>query len=235
VEALLRWPTEDGTSGIPPSVFIPLAEENGLIVELGQWVLQSACAQFASWRGANVGVSYASVNVSVRQLKEPDYLETLLRTLREHGMRGDELQIEITESVLAQGAELKGILGKITSHGVRLALDDFGTGYSSLGFLRTFPVDSVKIDRAFLADVPQDRDASLLVDSIILMCAALGKKVVAEGIENEGQRDYLVRAGCSTLQGYHFSRPLAAADIPAFAQRLRDSGDRHTPRLHAAR
>jgi EAL domain-containing protein (putative c-di-GMP-specific phosphodiesterase class I) len=208
---------------IPPSEFIPLAEENGLIVELGHWVLQTACAQLARWKAAGTGVSYASVNVSVRQLKEPNYLDTLMRTLRENDLRGDELQIEITESVLAQHAELKGVLNKVAAEGVRIALDDFGTGYSSLGYLRTFPVDSVKIDRSFIVDVPKDRDASRLVESIVLMCAALGKSVVAEGIETEEQRDFLTQAGCPTQQGYLLGRPMDAADIAPFAQRLRSA------------
>jgi len=220
VEALLRWPIEGSTTWVPPSQFIPLAEENGLIVELGHWVLQSACAQLAHWKKTQVGIRYVSVNVSVRQLTEPGYLDKLLRTLNENGLRGDELQIEITESVLAQDAELKGILSEIAAHGVRVALDDFGTGYSSLGYLRTFPVDSVKIDRSFLVDVPRDPDANRLVDSIILMCAALGKNVVAEGVENDAQRRYLTEAGCTTLQGYFFACPMDAAEIPAFAERL---------------
>jgi EAL domain-containing protein (putative c-di-GMP-specific phosphodiesterase class I) len=222
VEALLRWPIEDGTAWVSPSMFIPLAEENGLIVEMGDWVLQSTCEQFARWKASGVRVRYASVNVSVRQLQEPDYLERLLRALREHGMRGDELQIEITESVLAHEVEVKGVLGQIATQGVRLALDDFGTGYSSLGYLRTFPIDTVKMDRSFIVGVPQERDASQLVESIILMCTALGKKVVAEGIETDEQRRFLIEAGCATLQGYFLARPMEAADIPGFAKRLRE-------------
>lgn len=220
VEALLRWPVEGGTAWISPTAFIPLAEENGLIVEIGHWVLRSTCEQFARWRASHIGVTCASVNVSVRQLKEPDYLDKLLCTLREHDMRGDELQIEITESVLGQETELKGVLGRIAALGVRLALDDFGTGYSSLGYLRTFPIDTVKIDRSFLMDVPHDAAANQLVESIILLCAALGKKVVAEGVETDEQRRYLTGAGCTTLQGYHFARPMHPAEIPAFAKRL---------------
>ena len=221
VEALARWPTEGGTAWIAPSVFIPLAEENGLIVQLGQWVLESTCEQFARWRESGLRVSYASVNVSVRQLTEPHYLDNLLRTLRKSGMCGGELQIEITESVLAQEAAVEGILGQIAAQGVRIALDDFGTGYSSLSYLRRLPIDTVKIDRSFIMGVPQDRDASRLVESVILMCAAVGKKVVAEGIETDDQRQYLIQAGCTTLQGYLFGRPMDAADIPGFARRLR--------------
>jgi diguanylate cyclase (GGDEF)-like protein len=220
VEALVRWPGEGDAPWISPTVFIPLAEENGLIVKLGEWILRSACEQFASWRRAGLDIAYVSVNVSVRQLKEPEYLDNLLATLREFGMRGRQLQIEITESVLAQEAELRGLLEEIASHDIRLALDDFGTGYSSLGYLRQYPIDTVKIDRSFFQGVPRDPVASRLAQSIIVMCAALGKNVVAEGIETDEQRSFLLAAGCGTLQGHLLGRPMEAADIPGFALRL---------------
>jgi EAL domain-containing protein (putative c-di-GMP-specific phosphodiesterase class I) len=220
VEALVRWPGEGDAPWISPAVFIPLAEENGLIVKLGEWILRSACEQFAAWRRAGLEIDYVSVNVSVRQLKEPGYLDDLLATLREFGMRGRQLQIEITESVLAQEAELRGLLDEIASHDIRLALDDFGTGYSSLGYLRQYPIDTVKIDRSFFQGVPHDPVAGRLAQSIIVMCAALGKNVVAEGIETNEQRSFLLAAGCRTLQGHLLGRPMEAADIPGFALRL---------------
>jgi len=147
-------------------------------------------------------------------------LDDLLATLREFGMRGRQLQIEITESVLAQEAELRGLLDEIASHDIRLALDDFGTGYSSLGYLRQYPIDTVKIDRSFFQGVPHDPVAGRLAQSIIVMCAALGKNVVAEGIETNEQRSFLLAAGCRTLQGHLLGRPMEAADIPGFALRL---------------
>jgi diguanylate cyclase (GGDEF)-like protein len=220
VEALVRWPGVDQAAWIPPSVFIPVAEDNGLIVKLGEWVLRSACAQFARWRNTGVRLLYVSVNVSVRQLKEANYLATLLSALADNGMQGSELQVEITESVLAHGAELESTLVEIAAQGVRLALDDFGTGYSSLSYLRAYPIDTVKIDSSFVRGLPHDVAACRLAESIIVMCGALGKKVIAEGVETEAQRQFLRRAGCTTIQGYLLGRPMEAADIPGFARRL---------------
>jgi EAL domain-containing protein (putative c-di-GMP-specific phosphodiesterase class I) len=162
-----------------------------------------------------------SVNVSARQLREPGYLDTLLSALRDNGMQGRELQVEITESVLVQGAELEHTLASIAALGVRLALDDFGTGYSSLSYLRTYPIQTVKIDRSFVLGLPQDEAACRLAESIVVMCGALGKNVVAEGVETEAQRQFLRRAGCTTIQGYLLGRPMEPADIPGFARQLR--------------
>jgi diguanylate cyclase (GGDEF)-like protein len=229
VEALVRWPRADRGDWIPPAVFIPLAEENGVIVKLGEWILRHACQQFAQWRAEDLKLDYISVNVSVRQLREPDYLATLTAALNDSGMQAKELQIEITESVLAQGAELERILLDIAAHGVRLALDDFGTGYSSLSYLRAYPIHIVKIDRSFIQGLPQDPAACRLAESIIAMCAALGKNVVAEGVETEAQLQFLHRAGCSTIQGYLLGRPMEAADIPGFVRRLRSAAKGATP------
>jgi diguanylate cyclase (GGDEF)-like protein len=229
VEALVRWPRADRADWVPPAVFIPVAEENGVIVKLGEWILRRACRQFAQWRAEDLKLDYVSVNVSVRQLREPDYLATLTAALNDSGMQGKELHIEITESVLAHGAELERILLDITAHGVRLALDDFGTGYSSLSYLRAYPIHIVKIDRSFILGLPQDPAACRLAESIIAMCAALGKNVVAEGVETEAQQQFLRRAGCTTIQGYLLGRPMEAADVPGFVQRLRSAAKAVTP------
>jgi EAL domain-containing protein (putative c-di-GMP-specific phosphodiesterase class I) len=223
VEALIRWPNGDDASWVSPSVFVPVAEENGLIVKLGDWVLRTACEQYAQWRGAGLRLDYVSVNVSVRQLSEPDFLSKLLSVLHDNGMQGSELQVEITESVLAHGAEVERTLTNIAAHAVRLALDDFGTGYSSLSYLRAYPIHTVKIDRSFVLGLPHDVAACRLAESIIVMCAALGKHVVAEGVETEAQRQFLRRAGCTAIQGYLLGRPMDAADIPGFARRLRST------------
>jgi EAL domain-containing protein (putative c-di-GMP-specific phosphodiesterase class I) len=132
VEALVRWPGKDQTPWVPPAVFVPVAEENGVIVPLGEWILRRACAQFARWRSEGLRLEYMSVNVSMRQLMDENYMVTLNAALADSGMQGNDLQIEITESVLAHGAELQKTLADIAALGVRLALDDFGTGYSSL-------------------------------------------------------------------------------------------------------
>ena len=223
VEALVRWPSGNQADWVPPAVFVPVAEENGVIVKLGEWILRRACEQFAQWRSEGLRLDYVSVNVSVRQLREPDYLATLIATLSDSGMQGKELQIEITESVLAHGAELKQTLVEIAALGVQLALDDFGTGYSSLSYLRAYPIHTVKIDRSFILGLPQDLAACRLAESIIVMCAALGKNVVAEGVETQAQLQFLRRAGCPTVQGYLLGRPMEAADFPAFARRLRST------------
>jgi diguanylate cyclase (GGDEF)-like protein len=221
VEALVRWPAKDQTAWVPPAVFVPVAEENGVIVQLGEWILRSACAQFARWRSEGLGLEYMSVNVSMRQLRDENYMATLNAALADSGMQGNELQIEITESVLAHGAELQKTLADIVALGVRLALDDFGTGYSSLSYLRNYPIQTVKIDRSFVLGLPHDPGACRLAESIIVMCAALGKNVIAEGVETEQQREFLRRAGCATIQGYLLGRPMEADDIPGFVRRLR--------------
>jgi diguanylate cyclase (GGDEF)-like protein len=219
LEALARWPRPDGP-WIGPVEFIPVAEASGLIAELGEWILRRACVQSARWRRDAVRVDYISVNVSVQQLTRPGFVSGLQRILLDCGMRGDELQIEITESALAQAEELRDTLAGIVALGVRLALDDFGTGYSSLSYLRQYPIGTVKIDRSFVMGLPHEALACALVQSIVHMCAALGKTVVAEGIETEAQRDFLRRIGCHALQGYLLGRPMDAADVPGFAQRL---------------
>jgi diguanylate cyclase (GGDEF)-like protein len=234
VEALIRWPTPDQVPWIPPAVFIPVAEENGLIVKLGDWILHSACRQFARWRDAGLQLDNISVNVSVRQLREPGFIAGMLAALRENGMRSDELQLEITETVLAVATELESSLSEIAAHGVSLALDDFGTGYSSLSCLRSYPIQTLKIDRSFIVGLPDDPAACRLAESIILMCAALGKRVVAEGVETEGQRNFLRQAGRVTLQGFLLGRPMEAADIPGFARRLGSGVDAAADSLRAS-
>ncbi len=219
VEALARWPAVDLGEWVSPAEFIAVAEENGLIVRLGDWVLRSACEQFTRWRSSGVGLQYVSVNVSVRQLKEPHYFAMLLAALRDSGMKPTELQIEITESVLAHEAEVHEALKEIAAHGIRLALDDFGTGYSSLSYLHAYPFHAVKIDRTFVRGLPGEKVSCRLAESIIVMCTSLGMEVVAEGVETEAQWDFLRRAGCTKIQGYLVARPMEAAELPGFLSR----------------
>jgi diguanylate cyclase (GGDEF)-like protein len=226
VEALLRWPHGPDGGGRSPALFIPVAEETGMIVSLGEWVLASACRQFTAWRRAGVPVDYVSVNLSARQLREENLLVRASAILAECGMSSSDLQFEITESVLAEGLTMERVLAGIASSGIRLALDDFGTGYSSLSYLRTYPIHTVKIDRSFIVGLPADVASCRLVESIIAMCAALGKHVVAEGVETEGQLDFLDAAGCAGIQGYLLGRPMEAADIPGFVRRLRSGAGR---------
>lgn len=225
LEALIRLPATGAMARISPAELISVAEETGLIIELGDWVLNSACQQFAQWRREGLELEYISVNVSVRQLEDPEFLTRLLRALTVAGVRGDELQLEITESVLARDAALRPLLEEIVARGVRLALDDFGTGYSSLGYLRTYPIHTLKIDRSFVLNLPQDTAGCRLVESIIIMCDALEKRVVAEGVETEAQRDFLLAMGCAGLQGFLLGRPMEAAEVPRWVSKLPPSRD----------
>jgi diguanylate cyclase (GGDEF)-like protein len=220
LEALLRWPEgpSDGDAKTP-AVFIPIAEESALIVEIGDWVLHTACRQYSNWRRAGYALDYVSVNVSARQLRELSLLDRITRIIDEFGMRPHELQIEITENVLAHGGVTEQTLRDLAARGVRLALDDFGTGYSSLNYIRRFPIHSVKVDRSFVADLPKVTDACLLMESIIKMCSALGKHVVAEGVETTEQLQLIEALGCNEVQGYLIGRPMVAGDVPGILRR----------------
>jgi EAL domain-containing protein (putative c-di-GMP-specific phosphodiesterase class I) len=233
-EALVRWANPRTGERVPPAKFVPLAEANGLIVRLGDWILRHACRQYAAWRDLGIHLTYISVNVSVRQLQEPNYCDGLTAALREYGLRADQLQIEVTESVLAHEGSIRPTLEQIASLGVRLALDDFGTGYSSLSYLRTFPIHSVKIDRSFVMELPHDSVSCQLTSSIIAMCVALGKKVTAEGVETPAQRSYLRGLGCTSIQGYLLGRPMESIDIPGFVIKLRESSTPSEPRHRRA-
>ncbi len=213
VEALLRWPNGPEGEGRSPSIFVPIAEESDAILDLGAWVLATACRQFAAWKQRGLGLRYISINVSARQLKDGALLDTILATLARHAIEPAELQIEITESVLAEGGATDRNLRKLSALGAKLALDDFGTGYSSLNYLRTFPISTLKIDRSFMLDLPGNDGACRLVESIIRMCVALKKEVVAEGVEHQGQFDFLSSLGCGAVQGYLTGRPMMSPDV----------------------
>ena len=211
-EALLRWPAHEGGS-VSPAHFVPVAEECGLIVELGDWVLRSACRQFRDLRRAGVGLEYISVNVSAHQLRLERLAHFVQDVLREYDMRPAELQVEITESALADGGVVERTLRALARAGVRLALDDFGTGYSSLSYLRDYPVHAIKIDRSFVRHLPQDAACCRLVDAMLAMAAAVKKSVTAEGIETPEQLRYLKQAGCGSLQGYLLGKPMNAVEL----------------------
>lgn len=213
VEALLRWPDKDGQAAGAPAMFIPVAEQCGLIVGLGEWVLKTACSHYRAWRSEGIELDYIAVNASVRQLKEPDFVARVLEILSDHDVPAHALQIEITESALAEGSVLENTLQELAARGIRLALDDFGTGYSSLSYLRTYPIHTVKIDKSFVGDVPRSPASARLVESIIMMSRALHKHVVAEGVESERQRRFLEEQGCGSMQGFLFGRPMNAAEL----------------------
>jgi diguanylate cyclase (GGDEF)-like protein len=212
VEALLRWAPASGAE-IAPAKFIPVAEQSGLILAIGEWVLEQACADFVRWRAQGIAPAYVSVNVSPRQLQSSGFHSALKMLLRKQRIRPQELQLEMTESAIANGPQVAATLGRLHEIGVRLALDDFGTGYSSLSQLQRLPFDVVKIDRSFIVGLPEDDVALQLVRTMLRMTESLGKLAVAEGVETEAQRDLLEELGCGAMQGYLFGRPAPAQQI----------------------
>jgi diguanylate cyclase (GGDEF)-like protein len=223
VEALLRWQTpRDGMR--QPSEFVPAAEESGLIIDIGGWVLDAACAQLASWRDQNIAPPRLALNVSAQQLKHSEFPKLVRRALDKYGLAPALLELELTESVFADEAA-GATLERLHQLGVHLALDDFGTGYSSLSYLRQYPIGTVKIDRTFLEEVPQNPASATLVETIIVMAHALGKRVVAEGIETADQLEFLRERRCDIAQGFYLARPLSAQIVTELLQARTQSGD----------
>lgn len=207
VEALLRWQhPEKGM--ISPAEFIPLAEETGLIVPLGKWVLQEAAAQNKAWQDMNYAHIPVSVNISVRQLQEDRFIETVQQILDDTGLEPKYLDLEITESIMQNSEKTAMILNQLKDLGVTLAIDDFGTGYSSLSLLKHLPIDKIKIDKSFVDDIIHHSNQGAMVKTIIDMGHNLQFDVIAEGVEEEEQVQFLVNNGCLVGQGYHFSKPL---------------------------
>ena len=208
VEALLRWNNPQlGT--VSPAQFIPLAEETGLIVPIGRWVLRTACAQNVAWQKAGLPPVKMSVNLSMRQLNDEGLAREIDSVLRETGMDPSLLELEITESMIMHNAERAvKILSTIKALGVRLAIDDFGTGYSSLAHLKRFPIDTLKVDRSFIREIPSDAEDRAIAEAIIAMGKTLSLTVVAEGVETPEQQAFLSERACDEMQGYYFSTPV---------------------------
>ncbi|WP_343733128.1 EAL domain-containing protein [Duganella sp.] len=221
MEALLRWQHPE-LGMVAPHRFIGLAEETGLIVEIGAWVLQTACAQARSWIDDGHGMLRIAVNLSPRQFSEPQLLSSITQVLQDTGLPPACLDIELTEGLfmhdVAQAVEL---LHKLKALGLALSIDDFGTGYSSFSYLRHFPIDVLKIDRSFVSDISEADEAAIVV-SIIALAHNLKLRVIAEGVETASQVDYLRRHGCDEIQGYYFSPPLPAADFEQLLKQGRD-------------
>jgi EAL domain-containing protein (putative c-di-GMP-specific phosphodiesterase class I) len=213
VEALIRWQHPE-LGMVSPAHFIPMAEETGLIVPIGEWVLQTACAQAKAWHAAGHPSLSMSVNLSARQFRQHDIAETVRRVLAKTGLAAAHLELELTESLLIQDSEtIVQALRDLKALGVTLSLDDFGTGYSSLSYLKRFPIDFVKIDRSFINDVTTSAHDASITKAIIAMAQSLRMKTIAEGVETQGQLTFLCASGCDAIQGYYFSRPLPANDI----------------------
>jgi diguanylate cyclase (GGDEF)-like protein/PAS domain S-box-containing protein len=209
LEALVRW--QDGDRLVPPLEFIPLAEETGLIVPLGDWVLRAACAQSAAWDAAGRPAARLAVNLSARQLRAPGFAERVAQILYQTGMPAERLELELTESMLMQDAgPSMAALRALRDLRIRIVLDDFGTGYSSLSYLTRLPITDVKIDRSFVREVPGSPHACAIVRAIIAMAQSLGLGVIAEGVEQAAQLRFLQAEGCFAMQGYLLGRPCLA-------------------------
>jgi len=209
VEALLRWDSA-ALGSITPTQFIPVAEETGLIVPIGRWVIKTACAQNVAWQKQALTPVCMAVNLSLRQLLDEDLLTDIRKALTDSGMAPNLLELEITESmVMYKPEKIINTLLKIKNLGVRLAIDDFGAGYSSLSQMRYFPVNTLKIDRSFIRNIPKDSEDKAITQAIIKMGKTLSLSVVAEGVETKEQMEFLREQSCDEMQGFYFSKPVA--------------------------
>ncbi|HEX7127277.1 MAG TPA: EAL domain-containing protein [Thermodesulfobacteriota bacterium] len=213
MEALIRWKHPE-MGLVPPMEFIPLAEETGLIVAIGEWVLRTACAQARAWQAAGLPALRVAVNLSARQVHRKNFVGMVAQVLEETGLDPSCLELELTESMIMQNTDsVRFSLLALSEVGVKLSVDDFGTGYSSLSYLKRFPIHTLKIDKSFVRDVTVDGDDAAIVTAIIAMAHRLRLRVVAEGVENDGQLEFLRRYNCDEMQGYLFSRPVAAPEF----------------------
>lgn len=229
-EALLRW-THPERGVVPPTVFIPVAERFGLIDEIGEWVIDEACRNARIWRTQGLRMRIA-VNLSARQLTQPNLPHRIRAILRRHRIHPSLLTCEITESLAVESTEANRLaLINLEKSGLNLSIDDFGTGYSSLAYLRQLPARELKIDRSFVTDLGESEHAYSIVDAVIRMSHALGKRVVAEGVENRRQMEILVELGCDELQGYYFAKPMSAELLLEWATSPPDGGPRFHPAL----
>lgn len=216
VEALVRW-QHPQRGFLPPSEFISIAEESGLIIPLGDWVMEESCRQCQHWLQEGINLRFMAVNVSNHQLQDEVFVDRVKQILEKTGLPAQHLKLEMTESVIAEGSENSvTLLHQLKELNISLAIDDFGTGYSSLSYLKRFPVDTVKLDRSFIRDLPEDKDGLAIVSGILALARSLRLDTVAEGIETEAQRDLLIREGCDVMQGYLLSRPLPAKELEAW-------------------
>ncbi|HWT72775.1 MAG TPA: EAL domain-containing protein [Oxalicibacterium sp.] len=212
-EALMRWLRPD-IGLVSPAQFIPMAEDNGLINLLGAWVLKAACMQLKRFEEAAGRQLYVSVNVSPRQFRNDQFLQVMDDAIRLSGLQGHQLLLEITEGILMSDPEhAEMLLNKITSRGVRIAIDDFGTGYSSLVYLKRFPIAALKIDRTFIKDLPESIKDAAICNVVLSLASHLSLLTVAEGVENEGQMNFLVAQGCTLIQGFHTGQPLPPDEV----------------------
>lgn len=227
-EVLVRW-TDAEVGEVSPAEFIPIAEESGLVVGLGEWVLREACKAKQAWRNMGLRVPTLAVNIAGVHLRQPGYVEKLLATLEEHGVQPAEVEIEVTETgLLDTSTTVRENLLQLRKAGVRLALDDFGVGFSSLAHLRDLPIHRLKIDRSFTVECMRDARTLTIVKAVIEMARALGIRLTAEGVETQAQQDWMQQLGCDSAQGYLFSRPLTAEEFMQIYIEQRDTGQRRS-------
>jgi EAL domain-containing protein (putative c-di-GMP-specific phosphodiesterase class I) len=219
-EALVRW-DRPKVGLVPPNEFIPVAEEIGLIVQLGQWVLLEACRQAVKWERGGSGLGpYVGVNVSARQFAYPAFVDQVKDALRATGLNPHRLKVELTEGTAMEDPERAvDLMLQLAELGVTLSLDDFGTGYSSLAQLKRFPIDTLKVDRSFIRDIPRDAEDKAITEAIIAMGKSLSLTVIAEGVETAEQKAFLCSRACDQMQGYFFSKPVVPEK---FAELLRN-------------
>jgi len=219
VEALVRWQHPE-LGAVSPAQFIPLAEETGLIVPIGKWVMNTACEQNVAWQREGLPPLCMAVNLSVRQFADENLLNDIADALESSGMKPELLELELTESMVMQNVERAGkLLSAIKQLGVRLAIDDFGVGYSSLTHLKRFPIDTLKVDRSFIRELPQNPEDKAITEAIIAMGKSLNLTVVAEGVETLEQETFLRDHACDEPQGYYFSRPITSDQFATMLRR----------------
>ncbi|CAM4031218.1 bifunctional diguanylate cyclase/phosphodiesterase [Paenibacillus alkaliterrae] len=221
VEALIRWQHPEW-GNIPPADFIPLAEETGLIIPIGEWILYEACRQNKCWQNQGYPPLRMAVNISSRQFQQSNLVETVSKTLKRTGLDPQYLDLELTESIIQDSKYAVSTMQKLKSMGIHLSIDDFGTGYSSLSYLKLFPIDSLKIDRSFTSNIFTDSKDAALVHTIIIMAHNLDLKVIAEGVETQEQLRFLQESKCNEAQGYLFSRPVIAGEMSAILTKQYD-------------
>jgi diguanylate cyclase (GGDEF)-like protein/PAS domain S-box-containing protein len=213
LEALIRWVSPQ-LGFVPPGEFIQIAEETGLIVPIGRWIVQTACVQNRAWQKGGLPHLRVAVNISARQLADKGLVDLLKDTMAKTGLTPESLELEITESVVMDNQEhAEKVLNELKDMGLHLTMDDFGTGYSSLAYLKRFPFDSVKIDQSFVRGIPESADDAAIIEAIIAMARSLQLKVVAEGVETVEQYDFMRKLGCDYIQGYYFSKPIPANEV----------------------
>ena len=216
VEALIRWQQPE-MGLVSPLEFIPMAEETGLIVPIGEWVIRTACEQNKAWQIAGYPPVRMAINLSSRQLKQKELIEVVTGTLKETGLDPDWFEMELTETCIMQSQDDPlAMLNHLKSIGIRLSIDDFGIGYSSLSHLKRFPVNTLKIDRSFVKDIPEDTETAAIIRAMIAMAKGLNMKIIAEGVQTEEQLKFLQEQECDWMQGYLFSPPVPGDEMTRF-------------------